>query len=75
VPAGTYDAYRIEALGFNVELGAKIQRKIWVAPGINADIAHETNVRLRNGRIDQWDRQELVSYKAKSKPVVAMVMD
>jgi hypothetical protein len=64
VQAGTFEAYRLEAMGFNMELGASIQRKIWVAPGINADIVHETYVRLSNGRIDQWDRQELVSYKA-----------
>lgn len=62
VPAGTFDAYRIEAQGFNVGLSANIKRTIWVAPGINADIAHETFVRLRNGQIEQNDRQELVSY-------------
>jgi hypothetical protein len=64
VPAGTFEAYLLEAMGFNVELGASIRRQIWVTPGVNADIAHETIVRLRNGAIDQWDRQELVSYKA-----------
>jgi hypothetical protein len=49
-----------------------IQRKIWVTPGVNADIAHETYVRLRNGKIDQWDRQELVSYKAIGTPVASI---
>jgi hypothetical protein len=66
VPAGTFEAYRLEAQGFNMELNASIQRKIWVTPGINADIAHETYVRLRNRSIDQWDRQELVTYQAAS---------
>ncbi|WP_284617295.1 caspase family protein [Aquabacterium humicola] len=61
VPAGRYEAYRIEARGFNVDLGASITRTIWVAPGVNADLAHETLVRLRDGRIEQHDRQELVS--------------
>jgi hypothetical protein len=61
VPAGRYEAYRIEARGFNVDLGASITRTIWVAPGVNADLAHETMVRLRDGRIEQHDRQELVS--------------
>jgi hypothetical protein len=64
VPAGTFDTYKIEANGFNMELGASLQRNIWVAPGINADIAHETFVRLRNGQIDQNDRQELVRYSS-----------
>ena len=62
VPAGTFEAYRIEARGFNIELGARLERNIWVAPGINADIVHEIKVRLRNGNWDQNDRQELVSY-------------
>ncbi len=62
VPAGTFETYKIEAHGFNLELGARIERTIWVAPGINADIAHEIRVRLRNGSIDQNERQELVSF-------------
>ncbi|MCF8157303.1 MAG: hypothetical protein K9K35_14970, partial [Rhodoferax sp.] len=62
VPAGTFDAYKIEARGFNVDLGAYLERNIWVTPGINSDIAHEILVRLRNGVIEQNDRQELVSY-------------
>jgi hypothetical protein len=62
VPAGTFDTYKIEARGFNVELGANLQRNIWVAPGISADIVHETLVRLRSGQIEQNDRQELVRY-------------
>lgn len=61
VPAGTFEAYRIEARGFNVGLGATVNRTIWVTPGVNADIAHETYVRLNNGTIEQNDRQELVA--------------
>lgn len=63
VPAGSFDAYRIEATGFNVGLGAFIKRTIWIAPGIDADLAHETYVRLRNGQVEQDDREELVSFK------------
>jgi hypothetical protein len=62
VPAGTFEAYRIEARGFNMDLRAQINRTIWVTPGVNADIAHETLVRLNNGRIEQNDRQELVAF-------------
>jgi hypothetical protein len=63
VPAGTFDTYKIEARGYNMELGARLERDIWVAPGVNADIAHEIRVRLRNGAWDQNDRQELVAYR------------
>jgi hypothetical protein len=62
VPAGTFDAYKIEARGFNMTDGTYLERNIWVAPGVNADIAHEIKARFRNGRWDQNDRQELVSF-------------
>ncbi len=64
VPAGTFNAFKIEARGFNVQLRAALSRNIWVAPGVAADIVHETIVRLANGNIDQFDRQELVSLSA-----------
>lgn len=63
VPAGTFNAFKIEARGFNMELNARLERNIWVAPGISGDIAHETFVRLRNGTIEQNERQELVSFR------------
>lgn len=65
VPAGTFDTYRIEATGWNVGLQAYLKRTIWVAPGMAPDIAHETFVRLRNGQIEQDDRQELLAYSAR----------
>src|SRR5450830_1069835 len=61
VPAGTFETFKIEARGFNNNLGAYLERDIWVTPGVNADIAHEIRVRLRGGWVEQNDRQELVS--------------
>jgi hypothetical protein len=66
VPAGTFDTFKIEGRGFNLDLGATLERNIWVSPGISADIALETTVRLKNGRFDQRERQELVRYQASS---------
>ena len=63
VPAGTFDTFKIEARGYNMQLGARLERNIWVAPGVSGDIAHEILVRLRNGAIEQNDRQELVSFR------------
>lgn len=60
VPAGIFDTFRIEARGYNETVRAPIERTIWVAPGINADIAHETRVRFKSGRWDQNDRKELI---------------
>ena len=61
VPAGTFDTFKLEARGYNLQLGARLERNIWVAPGVSGDIAHETLVRLRSGAIEQNDRQELLS--------------
>jgi hypothetical protein len=47
-----------------MQLNASITRTIWVAPGVPADIAHETTVRLRNNEYEQYDRQELVSVES-----------
>lgn len=63
VPAGKFDTFKIEARGFNMQLNARLERNIWVAPGVSGDIAHEIFVRLRNGAIEQNDRQELVSFR------------
>ncbi len=68
VAAGTFDTYKIEARGFNLELGAHIERDIWVSPGVNADIVQEIKVRLRDGRWEQNDRQELVSFTQAKRP-------
>ena len=69
VPAGTFDTYKIEARGFNLELGARIERDIWVSPGVNADIVQEIKVRLRDGRWEQNDRQELMSFTQAKRPM------
>ena len=66
VPAGTFEAFRIEARGFNVELGAYIERDIWVAPGVNADIAQNYRVKLRSGALETNQREELLAYSAGS---------
>ena len=76
VPAGTFEAYRIEARGFNMQLGARIVRTIWVAPGINPDIAHDYKVTLRNGQTDEWTRTELTQLQQKDRgSVLSASMD
>jgi Caspase domain len=62
VPAGTFETFKIEATGFNLELGAQIERTLWVAPGVNADIAQDYRVRLRSGQVETNQRIELLSY-------------
>ena len=62
VPAGTFDTFRIEARGFNMEDGAYIERDIWVSPGVSADIALNYKVRWRSGQFDANERWELSAY-------------
>jgi hypothetical protein len=61
VPAGTFSAYRIEAVGRGVEARSRIVRTIWVVPGLIGDVAHEYQVRTASGKLESLDRMELVS--------------
>lgn len=68
VPAGTFYAYKIVAHGRNMnDRGSRtIQRTMWVAPGVNVDVASE--VMIRDGTNVSWtsdggaERVELVHY-------------
>jgi len=62
VPAGEYEAYRIEANGRNLQMGHTIQRVIWVVPGINANIAVDVVVKDPAGNIEDDYRWELKEY-------------
>lgn len=67
VPAGKFDAFRIEGSGWtqaNNDSGSlKLQSVYWIAPGVRRAIAWETMNRRSRGRILSSERQELVSYK------------
>ena len=62
VPAGTFEAYRIEARGKNLQLGTRITRTLWVTPGINANIAIEVEAMKPNNTFEQRYRWELAHY-------------
>ena len=68
VGAGSFTTYRIEALGKNLRDGTQIRRTLWVAPGINANVALEVEVRNPGGRIEQSYRWELQRYQARHTP-------
>jgi hypothetical protein len=62
VPAGTFETFRIHGVGFNTFDGTRIERTIWVAPDINANIALEVHARSRTNAILRMDRWELAAY-------------
>ncbi len=69
VPAGEYDAFRIEGQGWtrsnNGNFSINLQSRYWVAPGIPRYIINETVNRNQAGTRLANQRQELVSYERK----------
>ena len=65
VPAGTFDAFRLEASGWAAGSGfnTQLQSKRWIAPDqLRSSIAYEA-VRRSGSRVVLAEREELVSYK------------
>jgi hypothetical protein len=63
VPAGTYDAFRVESTGHRIRDPVTLKRAYWVAPGtITRFIAHEVTARNARGQFLTTDRTELVSF-------------
>jgi len=69
VPAGRFDAFKIEATGFtpaNNNSGTiSLQTRYWIAPGVRRFIAWEDMNRHSGGTIRRSERIELVSYSQK----------
>lgn len=65
VPAGTFDAFRIEGNGWsNGSRGGSVNVKptYWIAPGIRRFIAGEMYKRHSSGKVIANERQELIAY-------------
>jgi uncharacterized caspase-like protein len=63
VPAGTFDTFRIEGLGWNNSFGSKLEVKFWLVPGINFQIKSENMARNKMGRYFRTERRELVAIR------------
>lgn len=75
LPAGTFDAFRIEAQGKDLSNGDVLERTVWLAPEqMRGLLAMEAQVR-RNGKVLQGERMELQTYTAQQplapQPVAA----
>ncbi len=62
VPAGEFDAFRIEGRGWNRSIGSQLEVNLWVVPGLNFHVKWEWVVRNR-GRFIITQRHELVAYR------------
>ncbi|GIK26680.1 MAG: hypothetical protein BroJett006_29260 [Betaproteobacteria bacterium] len=62
VPAGEFDAFRIEGRGWNRSIGSQLEVNLWVVPSLNFHVKWEWVVRNR-GRFIVTQRHELVAYR------------
>ena len=62
VPAGEFDAFRIEGRGWNRSVGSQLEVNLWVVPGMNFHVKWEWVVNNR-GRFVVTQRHELVAYR------------
>jgi hypothetical protein len=68
LPAGTFDAYRIEARGANLSDGSSLERTAWVAPErLRGFLAMESLTR-RDGRLLSGERIELTAHQPAPEP-------
>ncbi len=63
VPAGTFDAFRVEGRGWSVTRGTQIEFRQWLVPRLNFPVKREVVSRTRDGRFFETERHELVSLK------------
>ena len=63
VPAGKFDAFRIEASGWNVTRGLQMEVKLWLVPGVNFPVKYESVSRTRTGAFRQTERHELLALR------------
>jgi hypothetical protein len=63
VPAGSFDAFRIDGEGWNTSFGNRLEERIWLVPGLNFLIRRESIRRGRKGGFNRTERYELVSLR------------
>ena len=60
VPAGEFDTFRLERVGWNLTNNSKIQDTSWHVPGLNFAVRREQTVTTSRGQILMAQRMELV---------------
>jgi hypothetical protein len=63
VPAGEFDAFRIEGVGWNQTFGSRLQVTLWLLPGLGFPVKREWITRNRRGDYRNTERHELVSLR------------
>ncbi|MCX7147917.1 MAG: caspase family protein [Rhodocyclales bacterium] len=63
VPAGTFDTFRIEGQGWNTTVGARLEVRFWLVPGLIFGIKREFVTHNKMGRFGQTEVHELVALR------------
>ena len=63
VPAGVFDAFRIEGQGWNTTHGARFEVILWLVPGLNFQVKREMIKHNPRGRLKDTERHELISLR------------
>lgn len=63
VPAGTFDAFKLEALGWNMTFGSRLEVNIWLVPGLIVPVKREWFTRNKKGHFSNTERHELISLR------------
>ena len=63
VPAGTFDAFKIEGRGFMRDRGARVEINYWIAPDKVRPFIAQEYITRKGGRYGKTERLELVAYK------------
>ncbi len=63
VPAGEFDAFKLEAQGWNMTFSDRLEVNIWLVPGLIFPVKREWITHNRRGRFSNTERHELVSLR------------
>ena len=62
VPAGAFDAYRVESEGWGLQFGSQLKFVYWIAPQVKRPVAREDFWKNKSGKVVRNERQELTAY-------------
>ena len=72
VPAGSFDTFRIEGEGWNITVGARLDVKFWLVPGLNFTIRSEFVTKNKFGRFGNTEKKELVSLRQQAIEIACL---
>jgi hypothetical protein len=61
VPAGEFEAFRLEAEGWNKTQGVRLSIRSWVVPGLNFELKFQVIRHPRRGIASKGELHEMIS--------------